>query len=475
MGLIAWSVICTISATYLIADGLRQLRLVYLLVVTIFFIVGAVLICEVFVPRRRDTFAILPWSLAFFLLVFGVRSVDVLLNGSAYLGEPPFDSATRAAFQLALFYAIVGLVAFLGGYYSRLGVALANSLQILPRRWNRRRARTVILVLAGVGIVGNVVLTANLGGLRHYLLNKSEVLNTGMGGNYYVAWLGSMTGHSLFVAYAFWLAERRFCLLTWSVLFPLNVALGLGSGSKGAFLSTFLTLVMIFHYLKRRVSLKFMTLFVVAALSTFPVFNAYRGNFKDWSELWSNVRGMSVRIQDDKRVLVVSLLHRFTGIDMLTIAVRDTPRVAAFQFGKTLAPIAVAWIPRGLWEGKPVVSFGRVFAVRYLGSEDEAAAPTILGEGYINFHVVGIIGICVTLGLLSRGVYHYCIVRGLGISGVYAYVMFFESLVRAWEWNIPGWVTGFLPSVATVVAISVWAGGSRSTALPAPGHRTRGS
>ena len=97
----------------------------------------------------------------------------------------------------------------------------------------------------------------------------------------------------------------------------------------------------------------------------------------------------------------------------------------------------MAWVPRQLWEDKPIVSFGKVFGETYLGEHfagtGVSASATIVGEGYLNFHVPGMLAAAFLMGLVLRLAYEWLITRNRGGPGVFLYATLFLPLATAWE------------------------------------------
>ena len=90
-----------------------------------------------------------------------------------------------------------------------------------------------------------------------------------------------------------------------------------------------------------------------------------------------------------------------------------------YQYGKTILPVFVAWIPRQLWPQKPIVVFGKIFSETYFfkwfTGTRAAASPTVVGEGYINFNFPGMLLVSFLCGIFLRSSYEYCIKRNFGL------------------------------------------------------------
>lgn len=150
-------------------------------------------------------------------------------------------------------------------------------------------------------------------------------------------------------------------------------------------------------------------------------------------------------------------MSRFYGIDSLTLIVRDTPKVMDFQHGKTIAPLFVAWVPRQLWEDKPTISFGKVFAEKYMGQHfagtGTSASPTVLGEAYLNWHLPGLLLVAFLSGVILRVVYAWLIQRNFGVPAVFLYSQIFLFLFMFWEASIAGLLAERIASLAILMVL----------------------
>jgi hypothetical protein len=152
-----------------------------------------------------------------------------------------------------------------------------------------------------------------------------------------------------------------------------------------------------------------------------------------------------------------------------------------YQLGGTIWPLFVAWIPRQLWEDKPIISFGKIFAEEYLGEffsgTGTSASPTLLGELYLNWHIPGILVGALLSGIAIRFVYAYFIRRQFGAPAVFVYSQIFLSLFTFWEASIAGLLAGVISTLILLLALVFLVGGRRSdptlkTQPPAPLWRT---
>ena len=150
-------------------------------------------------------------------------------------------------------------------------------------------------------------------------------------------------------------------------------------------------------------------------------------------------------------------MSRFYGIDSLAIIIRDTPTAMDFQHGKTVLPLFVAWVPRQIWEDKPTISFGKMFAEIYLGEffagTGTSASPTLLGEAYLNWHLPGLLLASLLSGVIIRVAYFWLIQRNLGAPAVFVYSQFFLYFFTFWEASIAGLLAERIASLVMLMAM----------------------
>lgn len=416
--------------------------------------------------KRKDIFEPVYWASAFFLLLFVVRAIFDLTLGSAFLSTP-FDHQTAQAVMRAVLYLIPSLICFLIGYYWSLGYYIARMLPSLPHTWNNERVNLLLPLLISVGLVSQFLLIQYLGGLSEFLDDKQRSL-TEPGQGYWAAGV-ALIPLAFGVAITRCLATNTGRILTYVGLFPLVLVLGLISGSKAAFLGPFLAILVSVHYLKRRVSLGVIALFALLAILVFPLFNLYRqvGTIDRMVEavegLPNSVFGDELPTDDIGLLLVRGAMSRFLGIDSLTYIIRDTPEVMDFQYGRTILGALLAWVPRQVWTDKPV-GFAQQFGETYLGhifyGTGTAAAPTLLGEAYLNGHIGGMVVLALLCGILVRSSYAYLIEQQFGQPAVFLYSCLFIHLFTFWERSIDGVIVAVLTLLCEASVLILLMGGS---------------
>lgn len=423
-------------------------------------LIGAVaVVCMVpfFVALRArsvDLFEPVCWAAAYFALLFVLRPLYDLIFGSEFLGDIPFDQATGEAFNLGLIYAWLSFCVFLVGYYSNLGAIFARIFPRLPTGWSGNRAKIAWPLLFGFGFIFYFVLVGSFGGWAYYITHKQETL-TAPGQGYLLLSTSLITiAFTLKLTCSLESYQRNYMVL--GLFLVILLAIGFFSGSKGAFLAPIMVVIVALYYLKSNIRFRHLVYSLPFVFLLFPAFNTYRNaSFEDQTQ-------MTLEAPMTSDALIEHGMSRFYGIDSLTLVIRDTPAVMDYQFGETILPLLVAWIPRQLWEEKPTISFGKLFAETYMGEffagTGTSASPTLLGEAYLNFHFPGVLLVTFLSGVIIRSIYVWLIKLNFGAPSVFIYSQFFLYLFMFWEVSIAGFIAERIASLIMLLAIVFVAG-----------------
>ena len=440
---------------------MSDVLLIYLLVVLLTMLAFIPLVGAIWAKSRHklvDIFEPIYGATMYFVLIFAIRSVYALRVGTIFMGDPPFDVETRQAWIMALVYLTIAICAFMVTYYSGLGAALARAVPPLPQDWAPARLWVVVPALALIGLIALGALVEYFGGLEAYLANKQRTLTEG--GTTYLytlvgcLWLGTVASYVGQLEYG-WPAIFTWCLLA------LTVVIMATTGSKGLTVFPVLSLVIVRHYIKRPLGVGKLLALGFFGLPLVPLFNIYR-HATSVDEIVPEWIGVMLTPE----VFLTHVISRFHDMDAFVTIIRDTPKVMDFQLGATLLPLATAWIPRAVWADKPVVSFGKTFGETYwaqfFAGTGSAPSVTVLGEGYINFHIAGVVSVAALSGLILRAVYQY-LVKGGTTSGILVYsVIYGPYLVMFWESDIVGLLTRALIWSALAMSVTILLGRPRS-------------
>ena len=124
-----------------------------------------------------------------------------------------------------------------------------------------------------------------------------------------------------------------------------------------------------------------------------------QNSFDKWNDAVTDDSGESLRRALNPSVSRISLLNQSANVIELT------PSIVPYQYGWLYSYMAITWIPRIIWPGKPSMSeANQYYQVAYgLSTEDDLSRVSIsvgfLTEGFINFGWAGVIGIMFLAGI----------------------------------------------------------------------------
>jgi hypothetical protein len=355
---------------------------------------------------------------------------------------------------------ILGLVCLLIGYALPVGRMIAGTLPTFRHDWPPAAALAVASMIIPFGWI---ILLSGLLGIR---INEL--------GSGFVSILGSSYIYGIALLTIVYLRHKSsLALVMLAVVIPLTSLFGLFTGSKQAVLIAGAMVVFSIILVRRRIGMRWIALSVLAASLTFPIGQFVRqdvlaGNTLSPVTALRNPVATVGRISDfvtgsrpgeyftDGLLYVVA---RMDCIGAASVLIRDTPRVAPFQNGRTLALFFVAFVPRLLWPEKPTIPIGEYITEAYVSGpgSNTATAPTQLGEYFINFGYPGIVGGMLLFGVMLRFAHHMLLSgRPTTPALLVAVVVLFRLVVGfqgATASNFAVTVMSIPPIVATHVAV----------------------
>jgi hypothetical protein len=203
------------------------------------------------------------------------------------------------------------------------------------------------------------------------------------------------------------------------VLVPSTVLIKFLSGSKTAMLMPIAMIVMTWIVVNRQIRVRWVLGGLIALSLLYPTAQFWRDDILQRHTLTiadvvknpgpalrrTALFLTSNRPLDYFTVGFQATARRLDGIGIASVIIRDTPGVSPFQHGRTLALIPVAFVPRFLWPDKPVIPIGRWISETYAPygylTESNLAA-TWIGEFYLNFGLLGIMGGMFVIGVVLR-------------------------------------------------------------------------
>ncbi|MBA2503860.1 MAG: hypothetical protein H0V27_13365 [Pyrinomonadaceae bacterium] len=374
---------------------------------TVQLVLASVLACLCLYPTARyfahpqhdqPAFAVLCISYAtqFAVPVFTRDNVIDVVNGVVYLNEQDVVAA--------LVLAILGVGALQFSYYWFKSSKFSGTIPVVKLPLNDKRAFVYCIVMTS--------LLFGVSGLQSLLPSEWAFLLEPL-----LAFVGLLENQLLVIIGVLgWLVySGRGGLAHKTLLYGL-VALSVFRGASSAFLEQAILPVVVLFLMRwlctRRLPIKSMALAAVAILFLSPV----KGNFR--AEVWNPSQSIGVgRVErtflwfsqaseywmetlSGERSLVESTAGAASRTDLihqLAYIYMTTPSVVPYEYGGTYSYFVVAWVPRFVWPDKPTAGLAnRNFAVNYGITTPEVAESTtfgmsLIGEGFINFGIVGVV------------------------------------------------------------------------------------
>lgn len=402
------------------------------------YLMGLLLIATGLYPLIRlivykvEPFELINLFCFWFVLSMGVRGIADLQIESIWLSSYDINSDHYKDTLLLVFsYAIIALLALYLGYWSRIGITVANKLprvSIFPK--SRINLRVITLFALFVGIVANYLFLMEIGGIE-VMHDSAPVIEEGIrsGGRLYYSLFLDFAIIGFLFLYISTIEKSRgitekILLLLFAGLIGFNFLI---LPFKGNIIGFLIFLLVIHHYLKGRLSLKKLTVAFFSLLLILPLLNNYRRfGIGSLGQAWDDYLG----VFNNLGVFSDLTLRRSAGADMFFLILDKTPDINPFKYGETLTKIFTSFIPRFLWSEKPW-SFGKDFSTEYLDIPMLASvSPSTIGELYVNFHIIGIILGFFIIGIFLKVVYSYCInQKTLTKEGVIIYAIIVEKIM----------------------------------------------
>jgi len=361
------------------------------------------------VVQRRNADIFAPSILFSVCLMYGyVYPLPRFLEGtdtfSMFLGGEFNHFANSLRFSVLL--VILGVVGLYLGYRMGKNQGPVNGSQDTYVQvkfgqglWDPRKLRSVGWIYSLIGLAMFSVGTALLGGPSMLIHGLGDRLRLFEGLYLFILPVNLL----LVVTLVWWTyllsTGRKVGVLFFSYAVFSFLLNGL-QGNKSTLLVFIVSFAVLYHYLRRRLSLKYVAIGAAASVLLLTFYALFAREYL--------VAGAfeTIDVQDVPTSVILGAVDRALEaeafqLQMLTFLVDRMPEGLDFQYGKTLLPLLTTPIPRKLWPGKPVTVPGTI-AMAYWPDDwlDSGTThpPGLLGECYINLSGPGCF-----LGMLGFG------------------------------------------------------------------------
>lgn len=398
---------------------------------------------------------------AYYVFMFGALPLAVFFQIPSRIIDD-FDSPELAKFIFQpkfIFYVSAGFFAFIGGYLLVSFLLKTKKIRrpaVFGRTLNKERALAVFkLIFLG----GLLIKALRIWGGAFFHLNRNPIFTSNTSNPFYGTisffdWLGPASV-AIGFAFYFYLRRsgdndfRRWRLFAWSA-FAVEFINGFFSGSRLSAALPVVVYLIINNYLGRRSLLRVLLVGLFVVFVVMPLQNFYKAPdiFERSYSSPANVYSVSLERKSLRAVGEFVFDSSIGRIDQMRIVPYIFANTREFLHGKTFRDFFVSFgPPRFLWKNKPISinSQDNVFGhqIGYLspGDDKTALGPTAIGDLYINFGVLGIIGGMFFLGAAYRFIFSI-LVDGANppLFGVVMYGVFWPQFITGLEnWIGPVW------------------------------------
>lgn len=346
------------------------------------------------------------------------------------------------SFDNGLYYllTLLGLLSFIFGFKLIKNYKINKIEKLFQKEWDYKKAFFVYLFLFLLGAFMKLILYLN-GNFTH--INK----NTAFSSNPFSSVIGFLSWSSYFALslafclyfYFLKIGDRRYKF--WQVVAWLNFTFELFLGyltiSKYLFLIPVFIYLISRHYLCKKSLMRVIIVFLFIIFVIFPLFN-YRRNPSGILYYTKQVdHNLKMPPQSIIEYSIDSSLPRITNLHTIYVVIDKTEN---FLYGKNIKDFFISLgPPRFIWKDKPAINaggneFGRKYGLLAPDDFQTSIAPTVFGDWYMNFGVLGII-IGVSLQGVIVGLVYNTFIKNKNLlpANVFVYTILWINVLKEFE------------------------------------------
>lgn len=382
--------------------------------------------------------------LLYYLLIFGSLPLALFFGIPSKYVEYFLTQGVPAFNGLVFVYLLVGIIFFILGYkFFNFKILTEKTSAIFKKEWNFKRT---FFVFAAVFITGIFIKGIRIfeGGYSRLNISQSFVNSPFYSLIGLLDWLGPTALAIAFVYYFYLLKNNDFRYKIWRAIawlaFAVEFFYGFFSLSRFSAIIPILVYLITKHYVYNRSYKRVIIAGLLIFIVLMPVLNFYRNP----ASFYSYAVGGKIEIKNIEQFIIDSSVGRVNQSKIIFNVFEKTDK---FLHGKNLLNFFVSLgPPRFIWKNKPVINaFGNDFGRKYgiLNPDDfqTSVAPTMVGDLYINFGLMGIAFGMLTFGMLYR-IFFDSLIRksAISLSGVVIYSISWIQIIRGTEdWIPPVW------------------------------------
>lgn len=337
-----------------------------------------------------------PVQVLYEVLVSHANSVDVSSDHWARL------------LLIALGLSALGMLSFVASYSlagSRVSAALVRAPKLVPSRdWTRSRVHTVVVVFSLLGLMCYWKFMSDAGGLAYVLRNLQARISLSAGRHDLLAGVQLLPLASIiwqaFLARSNHVQGRA--RLVWRLHAVLSSAVLLSLGGRSALVSYWVALIVVRHYGTRKFGSRFVMAFALVAVVFIAMAGWYRASTADSA---TAPKFTPSRVFSPRAIANEVLNYDISPLDVFILEIEKIPSQVSYRYGGSLLETVYQPIPRSFMHHKPAVLTAWYKSELLNRTDGGGIRSSALGEGYVNFGVVGVVLLMALYGVMGKAFY----------------------------------------------------------------------
>lgn len=392
-----WFFIIIVLETAILLWTINRELFLFKILVNYLFVAGLLpLIFEKIKKGKFDILSTLTVFTFFYLLIFGIRSIDLLIFSKHVLQNE------KRYYITTIFYGILGLHFFQLAYFSQIHQAVLKPITKFRSDWSTKRLKIIIIIFSSISICSFYFIIKLSGGVSFYFGNIRDAMVAITSGST-IFFMGVLLIQIPLLTWFCMILERNKYSVFFFIYFILASILLISLGERGHFVFLLISMLICFHYLKRRIK----TIQVFSLAMFIILFVVIYGRYRDFTEENQQIKKAGIKIDLNILTTYRYFIGHFDQLRLTKDVIRHVPEKLEFQYGKTFFNFLVKPIPSRIWQNKPQGA-GRIITESLYPKANSfgvTVAPSLLAELYLNFHVIGIIIGMFIFGMVCKLLY----------------------------------------------------------------------
>ncbi len=391
--------------------------------------------------KKFDLFSLGSSAVLYYLLIFYLAPIFIFLGVSFEFLPADYQINYRA-----MVYLTIGLVFMVLGYLTPWSVKIAQKIpNFFKQDWDFAKAPWVLLVVFLGGLAVKIINIWD-GGYSHVTQNPAFVASSFYSLIGLLNWLGYLALVISFIGYFHLkkIGDQRYICWRWLAygIFAFEILYGLPTCSKLLVIVPIVLYLIVRSYLVKIEYRQIILWLIIIILFLFPFGRFCRAPVA--LQKYLTVSDSGIKVSNLDSLVSGSFLKR---IDQSTIFSKIVESKEPFSFwrGKSLVNFFVTLgPPRFIWKDKPLSinaygnEFGHRLGVVVPDDFQTSIGPTMVGDWYLNFGILGIILGMFLMGIVFRIIYEYFIKETkASLSGVLFYSIIWIQVI----WGMEDWVS----------------------------------